>query len=411
MNPAKIQETLGSDRSAWRTMAFGDFAESVGDRVEPRDAETDVYVGLEHIDPECLHIKRWGTPSDVTGTKLKFKKGDIIFGRRRAYQRKLAVAGFDGICSAHAMVVRAKPKVVLPEFLPFLMQSDRFMTRAVEISVGSLSPTINWKTLKKEEFPLPPIAEQRRIAEILWAADEVVRTKAATLEKAQDALNVSRVQLTLGRGERGPRQHTSLGPIPKHWRVLSLGQLLAQCQYGLSIPLHAKGKYPILRMMNYLDDEVVANDLKYVDLPPDQYQAFRVHSGDLLFNRTNSPDLVGKIGIFRLQGDYVFASYLIRLRVDSRHLLSEYLNAFMNSRVGQARILAYSTPGVCQANISAGSLKKLLVPVPPLEDQRLICEKLARLKNAKNELSAALRDDRRLLNALVDSLLQGGSHV
>jgi restriction endonuclease S subunit len=96
----------------------------------------------------------------------------LIFGRRRAYQRKLAVAEFDGICSAHAMVVRAKPDVVLPEFLPFLMMTDRFMKRAVEISVGSLSPTINWTTLRQEEFDLPPLDQQRRIAVVLCAMDE-----------------------------------------------------------------------------------------------------------------------------------------------------------------------------------------------------------------------------------------------
>lgn len=101
------------------------------------------YVGLEHLDPDSLRIRRWGSPDDVEATKLCFKSGDIIFGRRRAYQRKLGVAEFDGTCSAHAMVLRAKPEVVLPEFLPFFMQSDLFMNRAVKISVGSLSPTIN----------------------------------------------------------------------------------------------------------------------------------------------------------------------------------------------------------------------------------------------------------------------------
>jgi restriction endonuclease S subunit len=110
----------------------------------------------------------------VIGDKLRFQTGDIIFGRRRAYQRKLAVAEFDGICSAHAMVVRAKPETIDPEFLPFLMQSDLFMQRAIEISVGSLSPTINWKTLRVQEFPLPPKDQQRLIADILWAADEAL---------------------------------------------------------------------------------------------------------------------------------------------------------------------------------------------------------------------------------------------
>ncbi len=163
---------MQSLKPGWKIVKFGDIAQNVAVRVDPADAKTDVYVGLEHLDPSTIHLRQWGHPSDVTGQKLAFKKGDVIFGRRRAYQRKLAVAEFDGICSAHAMVVRAKPKMILPEFLPFFLQSDMFMERAIEISVGSLSPTINWKALQVQEFPLPLLDEQKRIAEILWAADE-----------------------------------------------------------------------------------------------------------------------------------------------------------------------------------------------------------------------------------------------
>ena len=150
------------ERTGWARMAFGAFAESIGERAEPKDAQEKIDVGLEHLDPQCLQIRRWGKGSDVMGTKLRFRKGDVIFGRRRAYQGKRAAAESDGIYSFHAMVVRARPDQVLPEFLPFLMMSDRFMNRAVEISVGSLSPTINWTTLKLEEFDLPPLDQQRR---------------------------------------------------------------------------------------------------------------------------------------------------------------------------------------------------------------------------------------------------------
>jgi len=154
-------------KKGWRIWQFDQMATMVNDRVDdPAEANVEYYVGLEHLDPESLTIRRWGSPSDVNATKLLFRKGDIIFGRRRVYQRKLAVAHFDGICSAHAMVLRAKPEVVLPEFLPFFMQSDLFMERAKQISVGSLSPTINWKTLAKEEFVLPPMEEQKRVAQI-----------------------------------------------------------------------------------------------------------------------------------------------------------------------------------------------------------------------------------------------------
>ncbi|GGY93024.1 restriction endonuclease subunit S [Pseudoduganella plicata] len=155
-------------KPGWKVWRFDQMATNVNARIDnPSESGMKHYVGLEHLDANSLKIRRWGTPSDVEATKLMFKTGDIIFGRRRAYQRKLGIAEFDGICSAHAMVLRAKPDVVIPEFLPFFMQSDIFMNRAVEISVGSLSPTINWKTMAVQEFALPPIDDQLRIVGLL----------------------------------------------------------------------------------------------------------------------------------------------------------------------------------------------------------------------------------------------------
>jgi type I restriction enzyme S subunit len=162
------------DKSTWISYRFDEIADSISKRVEPHETELGIYVGLEHLDSESVHIRRWGKPSDVEGTKLKFFKGDVIFGKRRAYQRKAAVAEFDGICSAHAMVLRANSSVILPELFPFFLHSDTFMNRAIDISVGSLSPTINWGTLKHQEFLLPPLDQQARLAELLWAADEVI---------------------------------------------------------------------------------------------------------------------------------------------------------------------------------------------------------------------------------------------
>jgi type I restriction enzyme M protein len=193
--PCKFQDvtTIGKTLPSWlkladwKRLAFGAFACSINERVEPVDAAEEIYVGLDDLDSKDLHIRRWGKGSDVIGTKLRFRKGDIIFGRRRAYQRKLAVAEMDGICSAHAMVVRAKPSMVLPEFLPFLMMSDRFMNRAVEISVGSLSPTINWTTLKLEEFDVPPLVQQRRIADILWEVDAAIERYSDFAAAAKEA--------------------------------------------------------------------------------------------------------------------------------------------------------------------------------------------------------------------------------
>lgn len=173
-------------RNGWSNHRFDALATLITDRVdEPSKAAVDRYVGLEHLDPESLRITRWGAPSDVEATKFLFRSGDIIFGRRRAYQRKLAVADFDGICSAHAMVLRARPEAVLPQFLPLFMQSDVFMARAQQISVGSLSPTINWKTLAEQEFALPPMEEQRRTANVLSSVDALIASLVRTRDRAQ----------------------------------------------------------------------------------------------------------------------------------------------------------------------------------------------------------------------------------
>jgi len=193
---------------------FDQLADQINQRVMPADADVERYVGLEHLDPDSLRIRRWGDPSEVESTKLRFEPGDIIFGKRRVYQRKVAVADTDGICSAHAMVLRAKPDTVLPEFLPFFMQSDLFMERALSISVGSLSPTINWKALAKEEFLLPPIQEQSRVVEVLAAFDASIDSLYQAFENAQV------VWRSLSRDEFGSRANHG-GLLASHYSVQS----------------------------------------------------------------------------------------------------------------------------------------------------------------------------------------------
>ncbi len=171
------------DKSNWKSFRFDQIAKKISETVDPNTTDLKIYIGLEHIDAESIHIKRQGTPADVSGGKLKCYPGDVIFGKRRAYQRKAAVVDFEGICSAHAFVLRANPKVIDPNLFPFFLHSDLFMHRAVDISVGGLSPTINWGQLKEQEFLLPPKNQQAQLAELLWAMDEVIESEHKVLEK------------------------------------------------------------------------------------------------------------------------------------------------------------------------------------------------------------------------------------
>ncbi len=164
---------------------------NISERVEPQKTTLDTYVGLEHLDQDNLVIARTGTPDDVIGTKLKIYKGDIIFGKRRAYQRKIAVSHFDGIASAHSMILRANEKHIEKEFLPFFMQSDVFMNRAVQISEGSLSPTIKWKTLAAQEFYLPRKEKQQELTKVFKQFDitqEQLKQQKVTLKNLKQKL-------------------------------------------------------------------------------------------------------------------------------------------------------------------------------------------------------------------------------
>lgn len=153
---------------------FDKIATNISERVEPKKTELTTYVGLEHLDADNLSIERTGTPDDVIGTKLKIYKGDIIFGKRRAYLRKVAVSHFDGIASAHSMILRANEKNIEKDFLPYFMQSDTFMSRAVQISEGSLSPTIKNKTLAIQEFILPKKEKQKELIELFQQFDKTI---------------------------------------------------------------------------------------------------------------------------------------------------------------------------------------------------------------------------------------------
>lgn len=352
-------------KEGWKIVRFDEIARNLAERVDPNSTDLKVYVGLEHLDPGSLRITRFGTPDDVKGEKLRVKPGQIIFGKRRAYQKKVAVADFDGICSAHAMVLEAIPGKILSELLPFFMQSDMFMDRAVAISEGSLSPTIKWKTLARQEFPLPPLPRQKEILEVLGAAEKSLHFNGLRSKKLEELKKIFANKLLLNNLSFNQLFRAPTIDLPKGWKRIPLDEILGKIQYGLSEAIEKRGEYPILRMMNIDRGYVVSNDLKFIDLKSEVADRYKLKKGDILFNRTNSIDWVGRTGLFLLEGDYVFASYLLRLEVDKEKISPFYLNQYLNLPMIQYRLKAYATPGVSQANINPESLRQLPFLLPP----------------------------------------------
>ncbi len=362
----------------WKVWRFDQMATNVNVRIEnPSESGMAHYVGLEHLDADSLKIRRWGTPDDVEATKLMFKKGDIIFGRRRAYQRKLGVAEFDGICSAHAMVLRAKPDVVIPKFLPFFMQSDIFMNRAVEISVGSLSPTINWKTMAAQEFALPPMEEQNRLASLLSAQSVVIEAKQQVLFELERCLKSTRAQV-LREGLTGQLDNTTGQPIG--WTRVPLGNLVEFLDHK-RVPIREadrskrRGQYPYYGasgVIDSIDDYLFDEELILVG-----------EDGANVLDR--SSPLAFKVG-----GKIWVNNHAHVLRVLPPNNI-DYLVDYLES-------ISYKpyVTGTAQPKINKAALSGVLVPVPLSEEQKAIAGVYAQFLEGKNGLARELKSLRDL---------------
>lgn len=391
----------------WRLVRFDQIAENINERILPENAEGLPYVGLEHLDPESLKIRRWGTPDEVEAQKLHFYPGDIIFGKRRFYQRKLAVADFEGICSAHAMVLRARPEACLPDFLPFFMQSETFFERAMSISVGSLSPTINWKTLAQQEFALPPLDEQRRIAEILWAADEVIETAKdafACLVLLMDVVFESRVT----KGLKGLRNVAPDSLENGIWDQVTLADVVESTQYGTSKRSEARNEttVPILGIPNVVRGDLDLSDVKWVSLTSEERQRYSVHPGDVLLVRTNgNPAYVGRSTAIKSAPNHaVYASYLIRLRVDPTRIQPEYLNILLNSEYLRRTLRHEIRSSAGNYNINTQGLKRQKIPLPPLQEQQELVGVMIQLRDTAIHIQRHIADSQRVKAHLLSML-------
>lgn len=207
----------------WIKVRFDEIATNVTDRVEkPNESDLEYYIGLDHLDTDQIRIKRFGSTEDVKATKFLCKKGDIIFGKRNSYLRKVAVTDRDAVVSAHSMVIRPKGDLIVPDFLPCFMQSNVFWKTAHAISEGSMSPTIKWKTLAKQEFWMPSAEEQKKIAEILWSVEDNI-DKNEHLLKSFNKIKEGLLNQLMTKGIGHKRfKETELGKIPEEWDVIEL---------------------------------------------------------------------------------------------------------------------------------------------------------------------------------------------
>ncbi len=259
-------------------------------------------------------------------------------------------------------------------------------------------PSLQKQDLENLLVALPPSPEQLRIAAVLNTIQNEITAQDDLINETREFKRSLMQQLfTYGAGEQpAETKETEIGEIPGHWEVKQLGDVVQSTQYGLSERAEETGKYPMLRMNSLVDGRIDTRDLKFIDLDENSFKKFRLRPGDILFNRTNSLELVGKTSIFDIADHFVFASYLVRVITKADILLPGYLNFYLNTDQAQARLKMLATRGVSQSNINAAKLRLFKIPVPPsLEEQREIATQLDIVDTkiaAEEDRKAALQD-------------------
>ncbi len=363
---------------------FEDIAYNSTAKKLPIESDKDCYIGLEHLDSDCLSITRWGAETAPIGEKLIMKKGDVLFGKRRAYQRKVGIAPFDGIFSAHGMVLRPKEEVVDKDFFPFFISSDQFMERAVRISVGGLSPTINWKDLKIQKFSLPTLEEQRELAKKLWAAYRLKESYKKLLAATSEMVKSQFIEM--------------FGTIdePKTEVCKMIDIAVSSGQYGsnTSATDYVAGSPRYIRITDINDDGSLNDDIKSAETYDEKY---RVSINDILFARTGAT--VGKTYLHE-KGNAIYAGYLIKYQMNEDVMRPRFMKAYTHSSTYYDWVSKTQKIGA-QPNISAAQYDSMPVIVPSIEEQ----DAFLAIYNQADKSEFELRKSIESIGAVIKSLI------
>ena len=305
----------GTLKPGWTRVVFGDVVRLCTERPtsDPAAEGFARYVGLEHLDPGNLALRRWGDVANGTTFTTVFRPGQVLFGKRRAYQRKVAVPDFTGVCSGDIYVLESSnDRRLLPELLPFVCQTDSFFDHAIGTSAGSLSPRTNWRSLAAYEFALPPLDEQHRMANLLTRIEAVSRALQDT-HAALTTLRKSTLMHSFGQ--------LLADPAVRRVPARQLGEVLLGRQRA---PQHEDGPSmrPYLRAANVFDGYIDTADVKSMNFSSSEYQRYSLQAGDILLNEGQSRELVGRSAIFQgevpgacFQNDVPPLSVAVRFRV------------------------------------------------------------------------------------------------
>jgi type I restriction enzyme S subunit len=387
-------ENLNLDKSAWKRVKFGDVV------VEPKETCRDIHaegiehvVGLEHIDSGDMHLRKSATTEESTTFTKKFRKGDVLFGRRRAYLKKAAQADFDGICSGDITVFRAN-KNLFPELLPFIVNNDKFFDYAIKHSAGGLSPRVKFKDLANYEFLLPPKEEQAKLAELLWAMDEVIEREKGVLEKSEISKSafiegLLTGSIKLGKFEK-PRQKYRLDELAKYRRG-SFPQ-----PYGLQEWYDDINGSPFVQVFDIDYDLKLKDQTKVKISEKAKPMSVFVPKGTLIISIQGS---IGRVAVTQ------YDAYVDRTILIFQNFLKEIDFMYFTYTIQRIfRIAEKTAPGATIKTITKEALNHFEINLPCIEEQKMIGERLSLLNKTVSEIKVKIESTLNLQKSIINQV-------
>lgn len=398
---------------AWRWVRLRDVIENAqaGFACGLRDPQGIAQLRMNNLDTRGNFV--WNDVLRVPREFIDIEKflivpGDVLFNNTNSTELVGKSALFEGydeplVYSNHFTRLRALTEALLPDFLAIWLNhqwQQGVFAALCNKWIGQSAVKID--KLLSINFPLPPLSEQRRITGIY-------RDQVTTVERARVA-SQSRLEAVKTLPSALLRQvfPEADQPLSFGWRWSTLGDLCeGSGQYGTSKKSNGEGKgIPILGMYHIHDGRIRWENVAHIELPNAEASKYILKRGDLLFNRTNSAELVGKTAVYQEDTEAVFASYLIRYRIAKDSADPHYVCAYINSRNGRAFIERKMGRAIGQANISASTMHKMPIPTPNIDEQGRIARILGEQTSAIQRMRQAIEEEAKIINAWPPALLR-----
>lgn len=392
-------EWLGKIPNHWSFDRLKDVSSLRDEKIFVKSEELN-YLELEDIEQATGKILGYRNTSEVASAVMKFKKGDVLFGKLRPYLEKYYLADIDGLCTGEILAI--EPKRVYGNFLNYFVGSPNFIKQCNVLAYGAKMPRVNWNTqISIFNIPLPPSPEQKAIADYLDKAchriDEIIEIKETQLDKIERYFS-SKVKeiITSGLKINISKRTTNFAwfkEIPKHWKVVRLKHILSKVNGGVT-PKGGSTSYvdegiPLIRSQNIRFDKLDISDVVFISESTHNCMTnSKLRNGDVLLNITGAS--LGRCYYYNLPNEANVNQHVCILR-PFQHIRTKFLYYVLRSEIGQAQIFS-GFKGSGREGLSSETIKRFSIPLPPKEEQEEI-------ENQLDNLSISIK----ILNDKIDN--------